>query len=163
MKTILLTITITILLNQASYSQSEASHYDYKYELQMADSFMDNKDYQQAIFFLAKLIEKTKENTDYKLYALAQKALCKVYVHDYRGAIVDADEVFEMAKTNVIPVIAHRLDLQNEIDDWKGLAHLAKGMAESSLGLTNEACIDWSKAGELGAKDAYKFILQYCK
>lgn len=44
-------------------------------------------------------------------------------------------------------------------------AYYFRGMAKHMLssGSVNEACLDWSKAGELGQYDAYELITDYCK
>jgi hypothetical protein len=36
-------------------------------------------------------------------------------------------------------------------------------MTKILLGLTNSGCLDLSKAGELGYKEAYEMIKKYCK
>ncbi|TAJ13254.1 tetratricopeptide repeat protein [Marinilabiliaceae bacterium JC017] len=41
-------------------------------------------------------------------------------------------------------------------------AFFNRGLAHLDLGMTEEACADWKRAGELGNKKAYKYISKYC-
>lgn len=42
-------------------------------------------------------------------------------------------------------------------------AYFNRGIANYNIGLQEEACKDWEKAGELGDYKAYKYISRYCK
>jgi len=42
------------------------------------------------------------------------------------------------------------------------MAYDNRGYAKYSLGDKDGACLDWSKAGELGYSDAYDAIKKYC-
>lgn len=42
-------------------------------------------------------------------------------------------------------------------------AYLYRGRVFYKLGDKIKACQDWSKSGELGSEEAYKFISQYCQ
>ncbi|ROL56058.1 tetratricopeptide repeat protein [Bacteroidetes/Chlorobi group bacterium Naka2016] len=42
-------------------------------------------------------------------------------------------------------------------------AYINRGIAKFNLWDKFGACSDWSKAGELGLKDAYDYIRMYCK
>ena len=42
-------------------------------------------------------------------------------------------------------------------------AYLYRGRVFYKLGNKIKACEDWSKSGELGNEEAYKFISQYCQ
>ena len=48
-----------------------------------------------------------------------------------------------------------------EIDPKDAVAYNNRGIAKYSLKDINGACLDWSKAGELGY-DAYDVIKKYC-
>nr|WP_319400313.1 trypsin-like peptidase domain-containing protein [uncultured Carboxylicivirga sp.] len=42
-------------------------------------------------------------------------------------------------------------------------AYVNRGIAKYNIGLKEEACQDWNKAGELGNYEVYKYISRYCK
>ena len=48
------------------------------------------------------------------------------------------------------------------IDGEIGAVFYNRGMANLELGLIDQACVDWSKAGELGFAEAYDSIKEYC-
>ncbi len=69
---------------------------------------------------------------------------CKQLLSDNRGAIHDFDKAIE---------------LKPEI----GSTYLLRGISKFNLSDNlNEACLDWSKAGELGNEKAYDYIKEHC-
>ena len=48
-------------------------------------------------------------------------------------------------------------------NDDDGELYYYGGLCNHYLNLKEAACHDWSKAGELGYKDAYDFIAKYCQ
>jgi len=69
------------------------------------------------------------------------------YVHhlgDYRGALQDFNKAIELK-----PDLAE--------------AYGARGLSKIKLGQKDSGCLDLSKAGELGAIQAYDTIEQYCQ
>jgi tetratricopeptide (TPR) repeat protein len=62
---------------------------------------------------------------------------------DYKGAIQDYNKAIE-------------LDPDDEDD------YFNRGIAKYMLNNIDSACLDWSRAGELGKKNAYYFIKKYC-
>jgi hypothetical protein len=42
------------------------------------------------------------------------------------------------------------------------MAYFNRGTSNYYLGNKKQACIDWSKAGELGFTDAYDLIKKFC-
>ena len=83
----------------------------------------------------------TNHNTLYDVYY--SRGHCKALLENYDGAIND----FSMS-------IYHNSSFA-EAYHYRGLAKLQNSQKES-------ACLDLSKAGELGNRDAYKFITDYC-
>ena len=69
--------------------------------------------------------------------------MAKVKLEDYRGAIADYTRAIEIS-----PKVAKFY--LNRADVLKKLAYL------------DGACLDWSKAGELGINSAYELIKKYC-
>lgn len=81
------------------------------------------------------------DNTDYN--ALDTRAEIKLNLKDYKGCLADCEEVFKL----------------NEYPN----TFLIKGRALYELGDKENACKNWSKAGELGKSEAYDYISKYCK
>jgi len=71
------------------------------------------------------------------------RARAKADLKDYRGAIEDYDKAIEIIKDCTI-------------------AYLNRGLAKFKLGRKDSGCLDLSKAGELGAENAYDMIQKYC-
>ena len=74
----------------------------------------------------------------YGLRAEAKEAL-----QDYTGAKADYTKIIEL-------------------DPKSGLAYKSRGLVKLKLKDKNGACLDFSKAGELGLDDAYDAIREYC-
>ena len=49
------------------------------------------------------------------------------------------------------------------MDSTEALAYYNRGICYANLNLKNNACEDFTKAGELGLYDAYEVIKEYCK
>ncbi len=101
------------------------------------------KDYKGAIQDYTKAIGL---NNTYKL-AYLNRGNSKSELNDYIGAIEDYTKVIE-------------------IDPKNSKAYYNRGLAKRSSKLLRDkkgACLDWSKASELGDMDAYNLISQYCK
>lgn len=76
--------------------------------------------------------------------AYDSRAEIKFNLNDYSGCIKDADNA---------------LRLNPKIEN----CYFLKGRASYKLGNKQKACEFWSKAGELGKKEAYEFISKYCQ
>ncbi len=72
---------------------------------------------------------------------------CKMHLNDFKGAIKDFNAVIKS-------------DVQ---DFFKASAFMNKGTCLYHLGKKEEACKDWSTAGQLGSVGAYDYIKQYCQ
>jgi tetratricopeptide (TPR) repeat protein len=112
--------------------------------------------------------------------ALLKRGILKTQLNDYRGAISDLDEVIKVLNlSNHRLAYFYRAFSRNRINNNKGaledynyLLKIDINNAEAyfNRGLIliqnkankNLACLDFSKAGELGLKDAYDMIEKYC-
>lgn len=120
------------------------------------------------------------------------KSECKFNLKDYRGAIIDygiavdtlakyqkkcnSDWVIEIySSLNYYNAIANyklkkynnALFSLNEVIEFKGVnnfpkTYLYKGLIEIQNKNKDSACINFSKAGELGCEEAYPLIKKYC-
>lgn len=97
------------------------------------------KKFREALVDVNKAIE--LDNTNY--VAFDSRAEIKFNLNDYRGCIEDADMALRLNP-----------DLGN--------SYLLKGRSYYRLGNKEAACINWSKAGELGKAEAYDYISKYC-
>ena len=78
--------------------------------------------------------------------AYTSRGSAKEELHDYRGAISDYAKAIEI----------------NPKGDGFSILYFTKGKAELIIGKEN-ACLDFSKAGELGWTEAYEWIKMYCQ
>jgi tetratricopeptide (TPR) repeat protein len=112
------------------------------------------KDYRGAILDITKTIELLKDYTlsekninpdTFKIIALAyyERAYPKVAMKNLNAAIIDVNEAIK-------------------IDDKKGIFYKLRGEIKILLGQKDSACLDFSRAGELGAKGAYERIEGNC-
>ena len=149
-----------------------------------------SQDYQGAIEEYSKAISITqydKDNENY-IYALAKRGDSKFLLHDYAGAIPDYSKVIEkdptyakswygtsyflrgMSKLNLQDYHGSIVDFNAVINmDHKysdGVAeaevYYSRGFARLHLNQKDSACLDLSRAGELGQREAYELIKQYC-
>ena len=108
------------------------------------------------------------------------RAKCKYRLKDNLGAIADFDKYLTLdPKVEYTQVFLMRGWAKEELGDFKGAladykksatmnanddeAHYLIGLIEfNHLNDKKRACISWSKAGELGSKNAYKLIEKYC-
>ena len=116
--------------------------------------------------------------------AYINRAESKSALGDYRGSILDFNKAIELipntesimpyfgmayngrgiAKTNLGDYKGAISDFNNVIDDGPEWAwpYFCRGNAKFKLNNKKEACLDWSKAGELGYKEAYETIRKFC-
>jgi hypothetical protein len=120
------------------------------------------------------------------------KSECKFYLKDYRGSIINSNTAIdtlvkyqkqfdgEWVKNTYTSLHYYNavskyklknyedaLFSLNEVIEFKGVnnfpkAYLYKGLIEIKNRNKDSACINFSKAGELGCKEAYTFIKKYC-
>jgi len=97
------------------------------------------KKFDEALIDVDKAIELDNNNS----IAYDSRAEVKFNLKDYKGCIEDADNALR-----INPKIAN--------------SYFLKGRAYYRLGDKENACMSWSKAGELGKAEAYEYISKYC-
>ena len=123
-------------------------------------------DYQKAITF------KSDFSMAYNNIAWAYYSLKK-----FSEALKNANQSIDLDPKNYV-AFDSRADIKFELKDYKGCINDAdiaislnpnlsnsffiKGRATYRLGDKRKACEYWSKAGELGKKEAYEYISKYC-
>ena len=101
----------------------------------------------------------------------------KLRIEDYRGAIADYSLAIQL-KSNFFEAFVNRgiskVDLKDyigaiadfniaiEINPYFTEAYYNRGSSKFLLNQKESACLDWSKAGELGDGSAYDLIKKYC-
>ena len=112
-----------------------------------------------------------------------QLGVKKNQLQDYEGAIQDYTKAIELNSSYPVAYIyISRGNSKSELKDYYGAiedytkaidinpkeakAYYNRGLAKRSAKLLRDkkgACLDWSRAGELGDMDAYDLISRYCK
>jgi tetratricopeptide (TPR) repeat protein len=100
----------------------------------------EQKKYSEALIDLNKAIE--LDNDNWVAYDSRQET--KFAMNDLKGCIEDCDMAI-----SINPKVSN--------------SYFFRGRAFYKQGKKQNACEDWSKAGELGKKDAYEYISKYCK
>lgn len=109
---------------------------------------------------------------------LRARAQIKMGLDDIRGAIQDFDLAIKFTKGNVPGYIAERAqayielkDFFEALDDVNKLIELTprnpqgymfRAAVKVQIGDERGACLDWSRAGELGEISAYTYIRDHC-
>lgn len=141
-------------------------------------------DYTEAIADFTKAIGLDPKEGNYYYH----RGHAKYKMQDYRGAMADFNNAIKLKDAMRISNVYLTLDLSSEycsrgdvkfqLEDYRGaIADYTKSIEESpwfmfvferrakanyKLGDLNNACLDWSKAGELGSSNAYDSIKKYC-
>jgi tetratricopeptide (TPR) repeat protein len=97
------------------------------------------RNYAEAIKYLDIAIEKDPSNS----IAWDSRAETKLNMGDIKGCIEDCNQALIL-------------------NDKLANSYLIRGRAKYKLGKKEEACEDWSDAGQYGKKEAYDFITKYC-
>jgi tetratricopeptide (TPR) repeat protein len=131
------------------------------------------KDYYGAINDYKKAIEL------YPQFSMAYNNLgwAKFEMKKYNEALIDVNKALELDGTNFVAYDS-RAEIKFNLNDFNGCisdsdvalklnpnianAYFLKGRASYKLGVKQKACEFWSKAGELGKKEAYDYISKYC-
>ncbi len=116
-------------------------------------SMIDQKDYKGAILEFTKYIKKS-EPVKYKyayLETLHLRAHCKSMLEDFRGSIMDYELIISKCK-----------ELDYMKNDVYSSAFYYMGICKYYLRRVDEACLVFSKAGELGYSKSYDLIKEYC-
>lgn len=109
---------------------------------------------------------------------LRARAQIKIGLDDIRGAIQDLDQAIKLTRGSVPGYIAERAeafielkDFYEALDDIDRLidldprnpqGYMFRAAVKVQVGDDRGACLDWSKAGELGEISAYEYIRQNC-
>lgn len=109
---------------------------------------------------------------------LRARAKIKMGLDDMRGAIKDLDQAIKITKGDVPAYLYDRaeafLELQDfyeAMDDIDRLielnprnpeGYMFRAAVKEQVGDQSGACLDWSRAGELGKVEAYDFIRERC-
>ena len=160
-----------------SYGQLGLPYYDsamVKYE---------RKDYEGAVYEISKAIELENSNSIFIGGWYAMRGGIKGMLKDYRGALVDYDKAISLTPTYKTESIANSYnarsstnvllgkyedaikDIDNAIKLFpkEGLFYATRGLAKININsLKDSGCLDFSKAGELGYKEAYEVIKGVC-
>ena len=173
MKNLLLFGALALCLN--SFGQGNY------YESGMAN--WRSKNYISAISDLTKVIE--TEEDGHVIGSLFIRATCKGKVGDHRGALLDYNTLFLIMQHENIPeteataniyldrgITRMRLEDHEgaegdftraiELKNNYGQAFMMRGLMRYILGFTETACLDYSRAGELGISEAYEVIKEQC-
>lgn len=121
---------------------------------------------------------------------LYNRGICKLELQDFRGAIVDFDGAINVQNSSLTgypykqEILAQKArasialkmytSAANDLayilnnsgsgnDKFKSEVYNLLGIARHYLKQKESACINWSKAGELGSHEAYDNIKQFCK
>ncbi len=101
---------------------------------------------------------------------LSEQDKWKSIVNDFTKAL-QLQPAFSIAYFNRANVKCRLLDFEGALKDYEmaikidprfAEAHYNSGFVMYYLNLKNNACIEFSKAGELGIKSSYSFIKKYC-
>jgi clan AA aspartic protease (TIGR02281 family) len=130
--------------------------------------------YVDAILDLTNALEIDPQNK----MALRFRADFKFKVGDKRGSLVDYDLLVEAYPADADSYLArgvnkgmlhlHKesiadLNIALELNSKLGVAYLMRGFSKAMIGDINGACVDFSTAGQLGVKEAYDQISEFCQ
>ena len=117
------------------------------------------KDYRRAILDFSKAIELNPENKE----PFFERRMSKSKLNDYRGAILDFNKAIDLHIEFINFCVEHQI--QVNVKFWSDIlaeVYYNRGLSKMKLNLKDDACLDFSKSGELGFKNAYKQIAVYC-
>ncbi len=100
--------------------------------------------------------------SDLILKDLIYRALAKYNLEDYRGAISDLTKVIKISETESPLNYEDNDNNSNKKNPLIIKAYLELGNSYLKLSKIDEACLSWSKAGELGDYKSYELIKKYC-
>jgi tetratricopeptide (TPR) repeat protein len=123
-----------------------------------------------ALFFVSNVYGQTPKE-------YFNRAVAKLNLQDYRGAIVDFTKAIEL-NPNFAEVYFHRGMCKAILEDYRGAivdftkaiglnpnyaeAYFHRGVSKLLLEQKDSGCLDLSKAGELGFAKAYESIQMGC-
>ena len=156
-----------------------------------AKSKIELKDYRGAILDLSKTIENINRYpesynrmltiSEFKGYAYHNRGISKIKLKNYREAILDFEKSINLLRSYVVNYF-ELADAKEELEDYKGalkvydsivskfrkasiraIVYYKRAFLKYKMMDINSACLDWSRAGELGIDDAYEQIQRNCQ
>jgi hypothetical protein len=108
--------------------------------------------------------------------ALSNRGRCKLELKDYIGALNDCNKALSINQNGFSFAIRGTVryclkDYKEALSDLNtaldysyenGFVYYNRGLVKNCLNDVDGACSDWSKAGEMGVKQAYELIAQNC-
>ncbi|WP_430812516.1 MULTISPECIES: trypsin-like peptidase domain-containing protein [unclassified Carboxylicivirga] len=76
-------------------------------------------------------------------------------IYSIRGSVYFSNQDYLLAISDFDQAIERDI---KDVHAW-----FSRGVANYNIGLHQQACNDWNKAGQLGNYDAYKYMARYCK
>lgn len=152
-------------------SVSNSSLYD-----EIASLKIHLKDYIGAVQDYTKAIELDDSRDNYDYYK--ERGKTKILLNDFRGALKDFEHLLSKNQNDygILELIGNtKFDMKDEnsaiyyytraikINNKKEIIFYNRGLCYLNLNKIEEACLDFSRAGELGYKEAYEIIKTKCK
>ncbi len=142
-------LLVSLIYIRCSYGQSN----DWQYYHDKGTENVSKSNCQEAIVNYSKSIE--LNNSGKYVFALAKtyhlRAHCKNELNDFRGAINDYNKIISLLESS---------EFKNQ--EIFSSAFYYRGICKFLISQSDEACKDWSRAGELGYSKAYKMISKNC-
>jgi tetratricopeptide (TPR) repeat protein len=172
-----LLVLAMIFLAFNSYGQLGLPYYD------SAVAKNERKDYEGAIYEISKAIELENSKSIYIGGWYEFRGALKNVLKDYRGALTDFDKAISLIPIYNTKSIADsyngrslsKISLGKYDDAIKdtdkaiklvpneGRYYVMRGLAKININsIKDSGCLDFSKAGELGYKEAYDLIKEFC-
>lgn len=151
---------ILILLILFSKIDVHCQNHDAVYYYNLGVQQYKANDYKSAIVSFSNSIDMSDSNSAERHSSLVMRAFCKVYLTDYRGAILDCNKALNITVKTAKIYWAN--DIPEMVKKFNSMAYLIRGMCKLSNSDIDGACLDWSSAGELGNSNAYDYINKYC-
>lgn len=174
-KTIILQF-LALLFVSPSYGQTAQNYHE------KGDLRLNNNNFYGAIQYYTDAI-----NLDSSRFSsFYHRALAKMELEDYTGAISDLNETLSLLPESSEPVVVKavseallaRAKCKSNLEDYRGsisdltkvielnpkdpYAYFMRGMDYLLLSKIDEGCLNLSKAGELGHPGAYRAIKEFC-
>ena len=147
------------------------------YHIRGSKRFMAKK-YELAIQDMKKCIELDPNQSDeYHNYFYEVLAECQNRLKQYNSALLTYNKLIQMDPLNASQYYHSRADVKFELDDIEGAlmdytvtikskptsaAYMDRATVLLMIGMNNEACLDFEKAGELGDSRAYEIMQVHC-
>lgn len=111
----------------------------------------------EAYYEQARLLIQYSDNTD-KTYETIDKA---IYLNPNLPGVYSIRGTIKFSNQNFLDAI-NDFNKAIEKDEADVHAYFNRAVANYNIGMKEEACRDWQKAGELGNYESFKYISRYC-